>query len=187
MRCDEPAGRGTALRRAFTLIELLVALSLTGLVLLGSAQLIGQLDITHARVAAATARQEEQVNGERLLRTLVYNLEAGSDTLRFTGEDRRALFSSWCVAPGGWHERCLVTLRATTAGDSARVVAELPGRAPLILWRGLGNPEFRYLGAEHPEGRWWRGWGTTTTAPAAIGVVVARDTLVLVVGIGRRE
>jgi prepilin-type N-terminal cleavage/methylation domain-containing protein len=169
----------------FTLIELVAALALSGLALLGAARLLDQLADSRDRSAHATVASDDRMNGMRLLRALAYRGEASSDTShQFAGDDGSTAFSSWCEVSGGWLERCSVSLRLIVHRDSSSLVASIPTAQPIVLWRGAGAAELRYFSGAGAGGRWWRGWGTSLALPRAIGIVTARDTVVLSVGAG---
>lgn len=174
-----------ARRPGFTLLELVAALSLTGFALLGAWRLLDQLADGRDRLVRERTSDAQQSNGVRLLRALVSRAESGSDsTMSFTGNVDGASFTSWCEAPGGWLERCRVSLVVAVTRDSSAIMGRIDDGAALPLWRGRGRAAFRYFSATARDGRWWDVWGTSIAAPAAVGVVVDRDTLVLRVGGG---
>jgi prepilin-type N-terminal cleavage/methylation domain-containing protein len=170
-------------RRGFTLLEVIAALSLSGLALLGASHLLGQLGDSRDRLRTETRRAAEVQNGSRLLRALVDRAEVGSDSsARFYGSSVETSFVSWCEAPGGWLERCRVTLELSTEEDHTIVRANLGTSDPLTLSRRDGRLAFRYLDAATPALRWRERWDVEIAMPAAIGLFGPRDTLVLRIG-----
>jgi prepilin-type N-terminal cleavage/methylation domain-containing protein len=172
-------------RRGFTLIELMAALALSGLAIVGAARLLDQLGDARDRSAMRATRDAHNANGVRLLRALVLRAELQDESSRFFGSDTVASFPSSCEVPGGWLERCAVTLALASERDSAVLTASARG-STVIVWRGAAPAQLRYFsGISAPGGgRWLRGWGTSVAPPAAIGIATARDTLVLRLGSG---
>jgi prepilin-type N-terminal cleavage/methylation domain-containing protein len=170
-------------RRGFTLIELLVALLVAATAMLGARLMLEGVADDARRLTRLAQRTDHEANTERVLRATVAALDVGSTGAQpFGGDEREARFTSWCARPGGWQERCAVTL--TITGDSAAraLVLTLPGAAPLRVRAGLKHGELRYLADAHDGGRWLRNWGMGLTAPLAIGAVLDADTLVLAIG-----
>jgi hypothetical protein len=158
----------------------MAALTLTGFVLLGASRLLGQLADGRDRLRGQTTRDAARANGERLLHLLVDQAESSPDTTqRFSGAALEASFPSWCLASGGWLERCFVSLKLERDGDNSEIIARLDGSAPLLLWRRPGAASFSFL-----DGRrgWLRLWPGSIVPPKAIGVVSEGDTLVLRIG-----
>ena len=166
-------------RRGFTLIELMAALMLTGLALLGAYRLLDQLADGPGRLRTMSIDDASRANRSQFLRDVIAHAELGSDSSqRFVGSATSASFASWCLAPGGWLERCAVSLEIHAGNDSSVVAATLGG-ASLTLWHGRGKASLSYF----ETGRGWlREWSSSLTVPSAVGVVVAADTLVLPVG-----
>jgi prepilin-type N-terminal cleavage/methylation domain-containing protein len=173
-------------RSGFTLLELMAALGLTGLVLLGAWRLLDQLGDARDRLTHQSAEHAAQINGGRLLRALVSRAESPVDsTQRFIGNVLDASFATWCNVPAGWLERCRVSLEITSSDDSSTVSISTEDAPPVRVWRGAGRSVLRYYGSAARDERWWDVWGTSIALPAAIGIVVDTDTLVLPVGAGR--
>jgi hypothetical protein len=135
------------------------------------------------RVTSLAQRADREANAERLLRSTVAAIDVGAAGVQpFEGDERTARFTSWCARPGGWQERCVVTLAIT--GDSAApaLMLTLPGGAPLNIRAGSRHGELLYLADARDGGRWLRNWSTGLIAPLAIGAVIGADTLVLAIG-----
>jgi prepilin-type N-terminal cleavage/methylation domain-containing protein len=178
-------------RMGFTLIEVVVALALGGLILLGARRMLEQLADEAYRITRDAAAADADANGERVLRALAGRLEVGTgDAGPFAGEPAATRFTTWCEVPDGWLERCRVTLViAPAAGAPASapvLVAQIPGRAPLPLVRGVQADGLRYLVTAAHGGEWFRSWGEGITAPVALGVIrvrgEVRDTLIVRIG-----
>ena len=176
MRREPPRG-------GFTLVEVLVALIVSAVVIAGARSLLEQLDDGATRIAAGAAAADREANGERMVRDLLLRLDVGtSEAARFAGGPDSVSFGSWCDVPRGWRERCVVSLviRHGETRDSLLVATStglgfltLAGAAPLTL---------RYLDDARDGGRWFRSWGAGITAPLAIAVAGARDTVILRIG-----
>jgi len=169
-------------RAGFTLVELLVALLVGGIVVAGARSMAEQLGASAMRTASAAARADRDANAAALLRALTLRLEVGTEEAQaFGGAPDITRFSSWCDVPGGWQERCQVTLTVvhgaeedalrldTSAGDSALLV-----RATRVELRYLENPA--------AGGAWFGSWGTGITAPFALGVVAGTETTLVRIG-----
>jgi prepilin-type N-terminal cleavage/methylation domain-containing protein len=184
------ADRAVPLRRGFTLIELLIALTVGATVILAARQLVVQLGDTAQATVRAAARIDADANAERVLRALAARLEIGPAAVAsLEGDDRQVRFSSWCDVPGGWQERCAVTLSVTAdaASDSAGtlLVAQSTGE-PLVIRSAVRGGTLAYLGSARDGGQWLRAWSTGSAVPLAIGVVLdmrdRRDTLIFRIG-----
>jgi prepilin-type N-terminal cleavage/methylation domain-containing protein len=170
-------------RRGFTLIELLVALLVGATLVLGARQMLEGVADDARRVTSLAQRADRQANAERLLRSTVAAIDVGTAGVQpFEGEERTARFTSWCARPGGWQERCVVTLAITGDSAAAALVLTLPGGAPLNIRAGFRHGELLYLADARDGGRWLRSWSTGLIAPLAIGAVIGADTLVLAIG-----
>lgn len=167
------------------LIELVAGLAIVGILFLGMRVLLDQLGDSRDRFVREAHRADDAANATRLLRDLVHNAEAGTDSAnRFTGGDHDASFISWCRAPGGWLERCHVALRLIPVGDSTVMTASLPGIGAFVLWRGGGDARFLYYTPSVPDDTWVSVWGRSIALPSAIGV--ATDKYLVVLGAGGR-
>ena len=176
-------------RRGFTLVELLVSLAVVGLVLAGARAILEQLSGTALQIAAGAERADRTANADRVLRALLGQLELGrgegarvGEGRRFTGNERAARFSSWCDTPAGWQERCEVAVGIDTLGGSGVLAVSLSTGEVLVLRRGFRSGRLRYLSDPGSGGVWFRDWGTSVTAPVALGVVLDADTLVVRIG-----
>jgi prepilin-type N-terminal cleavage/methylation domain-containing protein len=165
-------------RAGLTLIELIVALTITALVLLGARVMMEGVADAAARVAAGARRGDEEANAERLLRSVVGRLEAGTDK-PFTGDIRKARFSSWCDVPGGWQDPCEVAVVFDSLGGRPALVVVLSTAEVLSLRAGFTSGQLRYLSDASGGGQWFREWSSGLTTPVAIGVIVDGDTLLV--------
>lgn len=170
-------------RYGFTLPEVMIALVVAGLVLLGARATVEAVRELAGRIAAATGAGDRERNGERLMRRLVASLTTGdAEDERFAGDPSSARFPSRCDEPAGWTERCLVNLRVESSDSGFALVAWLDDAPPLVVLRARHRLELRYLHDARDGGRWFRSWGSSIIAPAAIGITRDDELLVLPVG-----
>jgi prepilin-type N-terminal cleavage/methylation domain-containing protein len=175
--------------RGFTLIEVLVALAVGAVVVLGARLMLEGAADGGRRIARVAQGMDRDANAERLLRTTVASLEWGSAEeggARFGGDEREARFTSWCDAPGGWQERCDVSIAVTFDSSATHVAGSLSlsrvGAEPVQIRDGFTHGALRYLADARDGGHWITKWDAGLAAPLAIGVILDRDTLVLRVG-----
>ena len=182
-------------RAGFTVVELMVAMTVGGMVILGGRLLVEQLARTAEDTVRAAASMDAVANAERMLRSLASRIEVGTDAAeRFAGEPQETRFSSWCDVPGGWQERCTVTLALTRAGEGAdsatmaslALVASLSTGERVTLRHDVRRGVIGYLNDGRTGGQWIRSWGASITAPRAVVVLMdlgtRLDTLVLRIG-----
>jgi len=170
-------------RRGFTLIELLVALLVGATIVLGARLMLEGVADDARRVTRLAQRADHEANAERLLRSTVAAIDVSAAGVQpFEGDERTARFTSWCARPGGWQERCVVTLAITGDGAATALVLTLPGGASLNVGAGSKHGELRYLSDARDGGRWLRSWSTGLIAPLAIGALIDADTLVFAIG-----
>jgi prepilin-type N-terminal cleavage/methylation domain-containing protein len=169
-------------RRGFTLIEVIVGLALAGVVFTSTLLLVDQLRDGRDRLLEGARRDNRAANGAELLRVLVARAElSGGPIERFIGTDSAVQFRSWCDVPGGWLERCVVRVFAVRARDSSFVNADLSTGERLILMATVEDVAFRYFDAVG-YGRWATESSSSMTLPAAVAVIVGRDTVVMTAG-----
>jgi prepilin-type N-terminal cleavage/methylation domain-containing protein len=169
----------------FTLIEVMVALTVGALVLATARAILVALGDGAERMATASLELERKSNSERLMRSLTGRLVVGDGPDRFEGEPGRARFTSFCEVPEGWLERCTVEYSAeSNAGSSCVVLSTLVGdeREQLTVLSGPDRAQLIYLSDARNGGTWLIRWGTSITAPLAIGIVSGPDTTVLRIG-----
>jgi prepilin-type N-terminal cleavage/methylation domain-containing protein len=170
-------------RAGFTLIELLVALLVGATIVLGARLMLEGVADDARRVTRLSRGADGEANAERLLRSTVAAVDVSTAGAQaFEGDERTARFTSWCARPGGWQERCAVTLALSGDSTASALVLTLPGSEPLHLRAGLKHGGLLYLADAHNGGRWLRSWGPGLVAPLAIGAVLDADTLVLTIG-----
>jgi prepilin-type N-terminal cleavage/methylation domain-containing protein len=170
-------------RSGFTIIEVMVALAVSGIVLLGARAMLEATADQAGRITRAAATADRDANAERTLRALVERLEIGTvPGTEFSGDPATAAFASWCDVPGGWLERCAVTLGIERDSSGIALIARTSTGSVIRLREGLRNGAIRYLDSPSAGGTWIRVWGAGITAPVAIGVFLDRDTLILRVG-----
>jgi prepilin-type N-terminal cleavage/methylation domain-containing protein len=170
--------------RGFTLIELMVAIMLTGIVLLGARALWESLAVSVDRLQSQATADVRDMNGERLLRSLLGRLEVGTDqSSEFAGDEQHTTFTTWCDMPAGWQERCDVVLGIEPDSSAGlRLVARLSTGDVIALQRGFSTGTLRYLNDPIGRGVWFRIWGHGITAPLAIGVITDGDTAIVPIG-----
>jgi prepilin-type N-terminal cleavage/methylation domain-containing protein len=181
-RSDRPSrcARG---RSGFTIIELLVALIVGAMVVLAARLMLEGVADDARRINIFAQRGDHGANAERALRSTVESLDVGTVGVQpFEGDERAARFTAWCTRPGGWQERCAVTLSITGDSSVAALVLALPGDKPLNVRSGARHGQLCYLADAHDGGRWVRKWGAGLGVPLAIGAILDADTLVLRIG-----
>ncbi|MGH7334195.1 MAG: PulJ/GspJ family protein [Candidatus Rokuibacteriota bacterium] len=167
----------------FTLIEVMVALMIGGMALAGAAALLSGLAERAEAIRTAAARVDREANAERVLRSLLANLELSPDTSpSWVGDPRSARFRAWCDTPAGWPGRCAVRLFFQDSGGVGSLRLELIGAEPSVteLRRGFRAGHFRYLVNAGQGGQWTTRW-SHPVPPAAVAVITGNDTLLLTV------
>jgi len=166
-------------RRGFTLIEVMVALSLGSSIVLMVHLCFGQVPDGTAQLEAARAEHARDMEFRRKLVTALGSLAIGTPSSRgFNGSPRQMTFSAALgselerptLVRLGTEEEWLV-LRAGTNADSIAAV----------------RVELDYLLSQGSESRWVMSWQSPASAPVAVRVRIARDsvridTLLLVAG-----
>jgi prepilin-type N-terminal cleavage/methylation domain-containing protein len=181
-RSDRPS-RCTRGRGGFTLIELLVALLVGAMVVLGARLMLEGVADDARRIHRFAQRSDHDANAERALRSTVESLDVGTVGVQpFEGDEHTVRFTAWCARPGGWQERCAVTVSIAGDSSTASLVLTLPGDKPLNVRSGARHGELCYLADAHYGGRWVRHWGAGLSVPLAIGAILDADTLVLRIG-----
>jgi prepilin-type N-terminal cleavage/methylation domain-containing protein len=178
------AGGEVRVRRAgFTLIEVLVALLLSGAVLLGARAVLEGLADQSVRIERKASEVDDVANAEMILRSAVSQLEIARDEPEsFVGGEREARFATWCAVPAGWQERCHAALGITPDGAALSLTLRTQQSSGVMVRRPGRFVTLRYLVSAANGGEWVRRWGRGVTAPLAIGVITARDTLILRIG-----
>jgi prepilin-type N-terminal cleavage/methylation domain-containing protein len=171
-------------RRGFTLIELLAALALTGFAVLGGLLLLDQVADSGRRIAGEAAAAARDGNGDRMLRHLLLEAAASSDTTRrLRGDTASVDLWTRCDDPGGWSEPCHVTIGIDVHADTSAVVAVYSSGQSFVLRRTRGSAAFRYFNGPARDSSWRKEWMSNVTLPAAIGLLVVSDTFVFPVGL----
>jgi len=170
-------------RSGFTLIEVLIALVVSAMVTLGARSLLEATSEHVLRVTRTARRIDADANGERLLHTLVSQIEVASPIdSTFGGDERSVHFASWCNVPRGWLERCRVELTFEQIVDGFVVTAKLSTGEIVVVRRGRTADGLRYLIDPADGGKWLRQWPNSSTPPLAVGIVIDRDTLIARIG-----
>ncbi len=179
-------------RRAagFTLVEVMVALVVGGMALAGAAMLLSALGGRAEAIETAAERVDRDANAERLLQNLFANLDLQGDTTRaLVGDERSVSFRAWCDTPAGWLDRCSVrlffeqeqgvwTLRLALPSTRTPPPITKAASSGTVLRSGFHAGGFRYLASAKDGGSWVASW-SEIVAPAAVALIVERDTLLL--------
>ncbi|MGH7615914.1 MAG: type II secretion system protein [Gemmatimonadaceae bacterium] len=171
----------------FTLIEVIAAISIIGFALAGAIALLDQLGDSSARIVREGLRTTREANGTRLLRRLLIDASATTDSARrFRGDENTVEFWTRCDVPGGWAEECRASLSIDRTPDSSIVLADVPGGGRVAVDRRSGSAVLRYY---HPsvnaDTLWANQWSSNVALPAAIALVMRGDTIVFPVGPSR--
>lgn len=177
-----PRRRRGARRDAFTLVEVMVALTLGAAAVLAARMLLESLAAGAVRIERAAEADNRNANGERLLRSLVGQIEVGYQQSTFSGDETSARFSTWCQSASGWLERCRVSLAIELEDNLPSLVATLGDRERVVLRRARSSLGLRYLVDVRDGGTWFVKWGDGFLTPRAIGVVADADTVVVRIG-----
>jgi len=171
----------------FTLLEVLAAISLLGLAISAAVALLDQLNDGSARIARESARSARDGNGARLLARLLMDARTSTDTTqRFRGDTNSVELWTLCDVPGGWAERCRVTLSIDQQAESSVVLIGLPESITVSGRRELGRATFRYYNPlTRSDTLWVPQWSSNASLPVAIGLFTGIDTIVLPVGPAR--
>lgn len=176
-----PAGH---LRCGFTLIEVVTALAIGGIAVTLAAAMLAAVSDHTQRVADVARARDETVASERLLRRLVGQMSwSARDEPAPRGTPEALRFTTWCDVPAGWQERCIVELRVGKEGQPALgIEARLSTGETLRLLSGIEVHGFTYLVTPEHGGRWQTRWLDAASLPPIIGIVLARDTILLRTG-----
>ncbi|MBW3656766.1 MAG: prepilin-type N-terminal cleavage/methylation domain-containing protein, partial [Gemmatimonadetes bacterium] len=169
----------------FTLVEVMVALAVMGVVLVGARAMLEQVGDHAERIGAAAAETDRDGNADGLLRAIAGRIHVSAmpgHEVRFQGEPRMARFRSWCEVPDGWLEACDASLGLVQV-DGNNVLALTLSTGELIPLRtGFGRGEILYLREARGGGGWLRSWGSSISAPLALGIVIDGDTTIVRIG-----
>lgn len=173
--------RQTVQRRGFTLVEVMVAMALTAVVALTARAMIEAVGVTGAAVSRKARERDHVMNAERHLRALagraIVQEAAG---LRFAGSQDSVAFGTYCDVPGGWQERCSITLSIQRDSSDNALVLHVPG-APFVTLGMRSVVGFRYLLSSASE-QWVERWESGSSLPLAIGIVSTHATIILRIG-----
>lgn len=166
-------------RRGFTLIEMLVAIVLAALVAATARAVVETIGDAATRLAVTAVTEDAARGGDILSRTIIRQARSlRGDSISFFGTGRGFVIQSWCPVPGGWSEVCQA---AFAVDDSATSVILRAGSTPLVAFRGRESVALRYLATAENGGRWVDRWASNGL-PAAVGIIVDGDTLIVPVG-----
>jgi type II secretory pathway pseudopilin PulG len=167
----------------FSLLEVVVAMGITGTAVALAAALLVTLADRTATVRSAGQRMDQEANAERLLLSLIRNVDAGvSRDQRLVGDPHQTEFGSWCTGPTGRPAQCSVRLLILMQEERFLVRVQVtrlsaPDTLSLDLWTERSMARLLYLADPAGAGRWLDEW-TMAPFPFAIGLALDRDTLV---------
>lgn len=172
-------------RAGFTLVEVMVALAVMGVVLVGARAMLEQVGDHAERIGGAAAEADRDGNADALLRSIAGRTQVSAaigSEIRFQGEPRMARFRSWCEVPDGWLESCDASLGLIEV-DGRNVLALTLSTGELVPLRsGFRTGEILYLREAGNGGQWLRSWGSSITAPLALGLAIDGDTTIVRIG-----
>lgn len=166
-------------RRGLTVVELMAALVLAGIAVLGASSFLTVTTDASARLSSRAARNNTGRISERHLRDALIMSEAAESGARpFFGDGTGATFASRCRTAGSWLRRCVVFINIARYGSLTLLeFGEDEGVADRVFEL---HEDSRLIYRLINEGRatWITDWGTSITAPVAIGVITGSDTIV---------
>ena len=168
---------GPARRPGFTVLEVIVALTVGAMVLVGARVMLGAIADGGEAIRGQATANDRDANTERLLRTLLRQVETSAAGADFGGDRGTLAFSSWCAVPGGWQERCRVSVSVVETIGQSRLVATLSTGESFELLYGFSAAEWRYVGDAARGGTWFEVWGEGIALPVALGLLVRRDSV----------
>jgi prepilin-type N-terminal cleavage/methylation domain-containing protein len=192
-QCPSPSLRRIQSRRrgGFTLLELTVGMAVGAMAITGAAALLLGLVSGAEAIQSRAFDVDRDANAERVIRLLTANLDASGDTIGVRGNQESVHFPTWCETSFAWSERCRVRLKfQTTRASRSLVVERMSGPSltatedaqtppePVVLRQDLRSGQFIYLVDATAGGKWSGSW-SIMTIPAALGVVIDGDTLIL--------
>jgi prepilin-type N-terminal cleavage/methylation domain-containing protein len=167
----------------FTLIEVIVAMALSGLVALGVHAVFASMTDAAALIGSAGRELDTEANKSRLLHAIVEQAEtAGLAEVGFGGDSTQATFSTWCLTPKGLSERCIASLVIVSQGTRGHLLARLSTGEAYSLLTVSPDAELRYLSDRASGSHWTSRWARGELLPRAIGIMSARDTIILRIG-----
>lgn len=170
-------------RSGFGLFEAIVALAVAAMVLVAARSVLESVADGADRLVDAAAEADRIGNADRLLRSLVGQIESGTIVSgAVAGDERQVRIETWCDVPAGWKERCCVELTFAPSDSGEVLVASgIPG-GPRVLRSGFRFGSLRYLVDPADGGAWLPQWSQQLTVPFAIGVILDADTVILRIG-----
>lgn len=164
----------------FTLIEVLVAVAVTGIVIGGSAALVGAVADSERKARSWVRAQVGAFNSERLLTELVGSLVPSEATeIALSGNQSSVAFRSRCMRAGGWTAECRVRLDLLNALPGLRL--HRSGEPAVEL--EIAEPRRLLYLTDAPGRRTFVATWESSVPPLAIGIETATDTLILPVGV----
>jgi hypothetical protein len=163
----------------------MVALAVMGVVLVGARAMLEQVGDYAERIGAAAAEADRDGNADGLLRSIVgrtYVSAMTGDEVRFQGEPRMARFRSWCEGPDGWLEACDASLGLVQVNGTNVLALTLSTGELVPLRAGFDRGEILYLREAGGRGSWVRSWGSSISAPLALGIAIDGDTTIVRIG-----
>jgi prepilin-type N-terminal cleavage/methylation domain-containing protein len=181
--------------RAFTLVEVIVALVVGALVLQSATAITHAIREHSAALHLHVGSMEARRNATRELRTLLQQIDASANEAdALLGDGVHVGFTTWCIAPQGWQERCHVSLawepdstpiaqhRVRRGSRRLTLALRTRDRPELIIASNVQRGELRYLASATDGGEWYHTWTTPSVRPLAIALLIDRDTLIFSVG-----
>jgi hypothetical protein len=160
----------------------MIAMTIAGFILVSARMMIDELADSTDWITKRAEGSDYSANAERLLRELVGRTQSATITQHsVAGNAVTARIATACDAPGGWLEDCEVWLTVIKTDSLNALGLILPGDT-IVFNPGLRTARLLYLVDAELGGTWLPYWNSAITTPAAIGIALDGDTLILRIG-----
>ncbi len=162
-----------AARRGFTLVEVMVALAIGGVVLVLAGRIFTVVTDSARLIESERLLTERSANGRRWLRAALASVVPTSDRAPFEGSSEALAFVAATPRPNGRFD----TERIELGSSAGALIAKRSVSGAIVMDSGVQAARFEYLGSPGEGSRWVPAWRSTTSAPLAVRLRVARLAL----------